>query len=220
MDAEAWPRSAAPSLAILGRLVPHKRVEIALATLARLRGQWPDLTLTVIGQGYWEPALRAEAERLGVAGAVRFTGYVDDAAKHRMLAEAWLHLMPSVKEGWGLVVMESAAHGTPTVAFRSAGGPRESIVHEGTGLLVDDEAGFVDAVRGLLADDALRGRLGSAARVRAARFSWDVAIDAFEAEILAVAGVTSPRSPALGEPHDEPHGESGEEPAEAIDAAG
>jgi glycosyltransferase involved in cell wall biosynthesis len=116
--------------------------------------------------------------------------------------------------------MESAAHGTPTVAFRSAGGPRESIVHEGTGLLVDDEAGFVDAVRGLLADDALRGRLGSAARVRAARFSWDVAIDAFEAEILAVAGVTSPRSPALGEPHDEPHGESGEEPAEAIDAAG
>ena len=187
LDAEAWPRSAAPSLVVLGRLVPHKRVEVALATLARLRGRWPELTLTVVGQGYWESALRAEAERLGVADAVRICGHVDDATKHRLLAEAWLHLMPSVKEGWGLVVVESAAHGTPTVAFRSAGGPRESIVDGVTGLLVDDEAGFADAVGRLLADDALRGRLGHAARTWAARFSWDVAVRAFEAELLAVA---------------------------------
>ena len=127
LDADAWPRSATPSLVVLGRLVPHKRVEVALRTLAELRARWPELTLTVAGQGYWEDELRAEAERLGVADAVHFAGHVDDVTKHRLLARAWLHLMPSVKEGWGLVVVEAAAHGTPTVGLpvrRRAAGVR------------------------------------------------------------------------------------------------
>jgi glycosyltransferase involved in cell wall biosynthesis len=194
LDADAWPRSATPSLVVLGRLVPHKRVEVALRTLAELRAHWPALRLTVAGQGYWEDELRAEAERLGVADAVHFTGHVDDVTKHRLLAEAWLHLMPSVKEGWGLVVVEAAAHGTPTVAFRSAGGPRESVRHRETGLLVEDEAGFVEAVRRLLADDGLRAGMGQAARAHAASFSWAAAARAFEAEIRAAVGLP-PRVP-------------------------
>ena len=47
-------------------------------------------------------------------------------------------LLPSVKEGWGLAIMEAAAQGTPTLAYRSAGGVTESIVDGETGLLVDD----------------------------------------------------------------------------------
>lgn len=189
LDAAAWPRDPSPSLLVLGRLVPHKRVELALRAVAELRPRWPGLTLTVVGQGYWDEQLRAEAERLGVADAVRFTGHVDDATKHRLLAGAWLHLLPSVKEGWGLAVVEAAAHGTPTVAFSSAGGPRESVVHGSTGLLVEDEAGFVDAVRTLLADDAQRSRLSQAATAYAARFSWAASVEAFEAEVRAAAGL-------------------------------
>ncbi|HYT10300.1 MAG TPA: glycosyltransferase family 4 protein [Mycobacteriales bacterium] len=189
MDSDAWPRSSAPTLVVVGRLVPHKRVELALAAVAGLCDQWPDLSMTVVGQGYWESALRVEAERLGVSHAVRFTGRVDDVTKHRLLAEAWVHLMPSVKEGWGLVVVESGAHGTPTVAFRAAGGTRESVLDGETGLLVDDEREFVDAVRRLIADQVLRARLGHAARGHAGRFSWATAIDAFEAEIRTAAGM-------------------------------
>ena len=121
--------------------------------------------------------------------------HVDDVTKHRLLAEAWLHLMPSVKEGWGLVVVESAAHGTPTVAFATAGGPQESVRHGDTGLLAEDEAGFVEAVRTLLADDALRARMGQAAKAYAARFSWAAAVQAFEAEIRAAAGLPAPYQP-------------------------
>ncbi len=196
LDADAWPRSAAPSLVVLGRLVPHKRVEVALHTLAELRSQWPALTLTVAGQGYWEAALRAEAERLGVADAVRFAGHVDEETKHRLLAEAWLHLMPSIKEGWGLVVVEAAAHGTPTIAFGSAGGPRESVLHRRTGLLVEDETGFVEATRALLADDARRAAMGEAARAHADGFSWAAATRAFETVIRAAAGLP----PAVAQP--------------------
>ena len=52
--------------------------------------------------------------------------------------------MPSLKEGWGLVVVEAGVHGTPTVAFRTAGGPADSIVDGETGLLVDDVEGEPD----------------------------------------------------------------------------
>lgn len=189
VDADAWPRSPAPSLVVLGRLVPHKRVELALTALAELRRTHPDITLTIIGQGYWEPTLRELAGRLGVAEQVRFAGFVDDRTKHQLLAQAWLHVMPSVKEGWGLAVIESAAHGTPTVAFRSAGGTQESVLDGTTGLLVDDEIGFVAAVRRLIEDDGLRGRLGHEARVHAAKFSWPAAVEVFEQELREVAGL-------------------------------
>ena len=64
------PRSTSPRLITLGRLVPHKQVEHSLQILARLSDRWPDLQLAVVGEGWWEDSLRAEAERLGVADRV------------------------------------------------------------------------------------------------------------------------------------------------------
>lgn len=196
VDADAWPRSARPSMVVLGRLVPHKRVELAIDALAALRAELPGTTLTVIGHGYHADALRAHAASLGVADAVTFAGFVDDVTKHRLLAEAWVHVLPSVKEGWGLAVVESAAHGTPTVAFRSAGGPTESVVDAETGLLVDAESEFLPAVRRLLTEAPLRERMARAARVHARRFSWTATVDVVEAELRAVAGFPPRTLPA------------------------
>jgi glycosyltransferase involved in cell wall biosynthesis len=114
VDAAAWPRSPRPSVVVLGRLVPHKRVELAIDAIAAL----PGATLTVVGHGYWEPQLRTYAERLGVGDAVTFTGYVDDVTKHRLLAAAWVHALPSVKEGWSLAVWR--ARRTAPRRWRSA----------------------------------------------------------------------------------------------------
>jgi glycosyltransferase involved in cell wall biosynthesis len=182
---------------------------MAIEALAALRSDLPDLRLIVVGHGYWEATLRELADRLGVSDAVRFAGYVDDATKHQLLADAWLHVMPSVKEGWGLAVIESAAQGTPTVAFRSAGGTVESVVHGETGLLVNDPAGLVEAVRLLVADDELRGRLGAGARRHADRFTWAGTVTAFEAELHAAAGLRQPQpsqpapAPAIPAPRPE-----------------
>jgi glycosyltransferase involved in cell wall biosynthesis len=193
VDAAAWPRSPQPSIVVLGRLVPHKRVELAIDAVAAL----PGATLTVVGHGYWEPQLRAYAEQLGVADAVTFTGYVDDVTKHRLLASAWVHALPSVKEGWSLAVVESAAHGTPTVAFRSAGGPTESVLDGQTGLLVEDLTGFAVALHRLLTEPALRESMGRAARAHAAGFSWPATAAAVEAELRTLTGL--PPRPALTE---------------------
>jgi glycosyltransferase involved in cell wall biosynthesis len=194
------PRTPEPSLLVLGRLVPHKRVEIAIRAVAELSGRLPGLTLTVAGRGWWLDPLRAEAERLGVADRVRFTGFVDDAAKHRLLASSWLHLAPSLKEGWGLSVMEAAAHGTPSVAFAAAGGVAES-VHDGeTGLLAGDTEEFIAQVNRLLGDDVLRGRMGAAARTHAGHFTWAETARKFAAVLDEVTGTTAPGHSTAPEP--------------------
>jgi hypothetical protein len=172
-------RSAAPRLVVLGRLVPHKRVEHALEVLARLEERWPDLTLSVVGEGWWDERLRAEAERLGVADRVEFHGFLDEDAKHGQLAAAWVHLCPSVKEGWGIVVTEAGAHRTPTVGYRSAGGLNESVLDGRTGLLVDDLDGFTAAVERLLADGVTRTAMGVAAARHAAGLDWDSSVRAW-----------------------------------------
>ncbi len=173
-----------PRLVVLGRLVPHKRVERAIDAVAAWSDRWPDLQLDVVGEGWWRARLVAHAQQRGVADRVHFHGFVDDRRKHELLARAWVHLCPSVKEGWGIVVTEAAGHGVPTVAHRSAGGLRESVLDGRTGVLVDDDpAAFEAAVGALLADPARRARLGAAARADAARYTWAATAAAFSAVV-------------------------------------
>jgi glycosyltransferase involved in cell wall biosynthesis len=173
--------SATPLLVVLSRLVPHKQVEVALRTVAALADEVPDLRLVVAGKGWWEPRLRDLAARLAISDRVRFAGYIPEEEKHALLCQAWLSLAPSLKEGWGLTIVEAGERGTPTVAFRRAGGVAEALVDGETGALADDEASFIEHVRTLLADHDRRGRMGAAAVAHAARFTWTAAGERFAA---------------------------------------
>jgi glycosyltransferase involved in cell wall biosynthesis len=165
-------RSPSPRLVVLSRLVPHKQIEHAITCLARLRSEFPDLTLVVMGSGWWHDELLAHVRACGVDDQVRFAGHVDDVTKHRELARAWVHLLPSLKEGWGLSIVEAATHATPTVAYYAAGGVQESIQDRVTGLLALDLDDLVSCTRSLLTDEALRTSLGTKAQTRAYDFSW------------------------------------------------
>jgi glycosyltransferase involved in cell wall biosynthesis len=203
--ATAVARTPYPSVCVLGRLVPHKRVELALEAAARIRPHLPELKVLVAGQGYWEPRLRETVERLGLQEAVELLGWVDEETKRRLLASSWALAMPSVKEGWGLAVLEAAASGTPTVAFRAAGGLRESVVHGTTGLLADDLEEFTRHLAWVLLNRHLRERLGEAARAHAARFTWPEAVAGFAA-VLDAATATHGQAADAQVP-------AGEEPA-------
>jgi glycosyltransferase involved in cell wall biosynthesis len=178
------PRSTSPRLITLGRLVPHKQVEHSLEILARLSDRWPDLTLAVVGEGWWEDTLRAQAERLGVADRVEFLGFLDETGKHEQLAAAWVFVCPSIKEGWGMVVIEAGGHGVPTVGYRSSGGLQESVVDGVSGVLVDDLDQMTEAVGRLLEDADTRRAMGQAAVAHAATFEWSASVREF-AGVLA-----------------------------------
>lgn len=166
-------RTAHPSIVVLSRLVPHKQIEDALAAVATLRPRIPNLHLDVIGDGWWADNLKAHAHSLGIADAVTFHGHVDEPRKHELLARAWVHALPSRKEGWGLAVIEAAQHGVPTVGYRSSRGLTDSIVDGVTGLLVDDPTQLTEAVGELLTEPETRTVLGEKARARANEFSWE-----------------------------------------------
>jgi glycosyltransferase involved in cell wall biosynthesis len=183
------PRATTPRLVVLARLVPHKRIEHAFTVLAALRQEFPEIRLDVIGSGWWHDALRAAARDLGVEDLVVWHGHVPDDERDRLLARAWIALLPSTKEGWGLSVTEAAAQGTPTVAYREAGGVNESIEDGVTGVIVDGPASeaMVAAVLGLLREEERLARLASAARERAGTFSWAASTLEFEGILEEVA---------------------------------
>ena len=119
-------------------------------------------------------------------------GRVSEQDKVDALARAWVMLLPSVKEGWGIAVLEAAAVGTPTVACRSAGGTTESVQDGVTGLLVDDD-GIRAAARRLLLDAGTREAMGAAARGYAAGFTWDETTADVEGVLETAAGLTRRR---------------------------
>jgi len=188
-------RSEAPHVVVVGRLVPHKRVEHVLRAAAVLRRQHPDLRVSIVGDGWWSGRLRRVADTLGVSDLVDFRGFVDEKTKHEVYGSAWVLALPSLKEGWGIVVMEAATHGVPAVAYRAAGGVTESIVDGTTGVLVDGGVSdYTRALGALLADPEELSRMGTQARARTEEFTWAATAEAF-AEVLA--GATGNATPQV-----------------------
>jgi glycosyltransferase involved in cell wall biosynthesis len=197
------PRSQAPRVAVLSRLVPHKQIEDALDAVARLRRLVPDLHLDILGGGWWEHKLVDHAALLGISDAVTFHGHVDDDTKHLVLQRCWVHVLPSRKEGWGLAVTEAGRHSVPTIGYRSSGGLTDSIVDGVTGLLVDDHDELVNELARLLSDRVLREQLGAKAQIRSGEFSWRQSADAMRTVLESVharrivSGLVAPDACAL-----------------------
>lgn len=167
--------SAVPRIAYLGRLVAHKRLDLLLHAVARLRSAWPELRLDIAGEGPARAALESMAQEIGVARSVRFLGRVSDARKSELLASAWLMVTPSDGEGWGLTVIEANAAGCPALA-RRVPGLVDSIQNGVNGWLVDREhdlATGIDAALSKLAQPGQREHLRQSCRRWASRFTWD-----------------------------------------------
>lgn len=193
LPGEIGPESHEPLFLYLGRLVPHKRVELALEAWEQVRPVVGG-RLVIAGDG----PERGRLEALAGEGVV-FSGQVSEGEKGRLLDRAWLLVQPALIEGWGLVVMEAAARRTPTLAF-DVPGLRDSIARGRTGLLASSTGDFAGQWVALAGDPERRGRLGSAARSRAAELSWSATVDRFlavAAEVARPAGIPHP-APAMG----------------------
>ena len=108
---------------------------------------------------------------------------MSDRTKFEVLSGAWVHLLPSVKEGWGLSIVEAAHVGVPSVAYADAGGVCESILDGVTGLLARDQPDLAAQVDRLLTDPRLRREMGDKARVRSEQFTWDATASAVHRQL-------------------------------------
>jgi glycosyltransferase involved in cell wall biosynthesis len=178
-------------LVIVCRLVPSKRVDHAIEALALLVREFPQATLTVIGEGPERQRLESKAEGLGVDDAVVFAGHVDEALKNALLRDSDILVACAVREGWGLTVTEAARQGTPAVAYRVPG-LRDSVVDGRTGVLTDaTPASLADAAASLLRDRKRYADLRRSAWVLSAGLSWDRSALAFERAVGAIVAGAS-----------------------------
>ena len=177
---------AEPTFAYVGRLKRYKSLEHVVDAVALLRREGCPARLLIAGKGDHEEKLRVYASSRA-ADAVEFLGFVSEDAKVDLLRRAWATVYPSPKEGWGITNIEAAACGTPAVASDSPG-LRESVAHARSGILVrhGDVTAWVDALRRIANDSALRSQLRSGAIEFAAGFSWDRAADETDAHLREV----------------------------------
>jgi phosphatidyl-myo-inositol dimannoside synthase len=180
-----------PVVLYFGGLKPRKNLFLLLDVWRDIAAAAGPARLLIAGGGPLLGDLRAHAERLGLGERVAFTGYVPEAEKTDHFNLADVFFFPSAMEGFGLSVVEAMSSGVPVVASDRGSIPE---------LVTEGEVGFAcdpgrPALMGerlvtLLADPALRARMGGAARARVERlFRWERCVDgtrrAYEAAIEA-----------------------------------
>lgn len=182
-SAEAAPAEAdgPPTVVTVARLEDrYKGFDVMLRALPLIRGRVPDTRWVLVGDGSLRRELEATARAYRAEAYVLFAGGLDNDARDGWLDRADVFAMPSRLmpngaggEGFGIVYLEAAMHGLPSVAG-DAGGGVDAVIDGETGVTVDatDHVAVADAIADLLLDQPRRARLGEAARARAEQLSW------------------------------------------------
>jgi len=155
-----------PFLLFVGRLRHYKGLHVLLDAMPRIAAR-----LVIVGEGPKGAELREQARRLGLGDRVHFAGSVDDAGLHDHLAAAGIGLLPSSTptEAFGLAMVEYMAAGLPVISTELGTGTSHVNQDGVTGLIVpaNDPGSLAGGIAKLLADPALRARMGSSGRIRA-----------------------------------------------------
>jgi len=195
-------KSQVPEILSVGRLKAYKGVDLAIRSFQKVRETFPDAHLTVTGRGPEQERLERLADRLDLRGSVTFTGFVDPGELARLYQQAWVHVQPSVVEGWGYTVIEAAACGTPTVAFRCGALP-ESVGPVSEPFLTSErnEAALATSLVAILR--ALRPNPSlyvDALTEYAREFDWDRTTSAYERLLYATSRIGGPEPNPVGVP--------------------
>ena len=147
---EAQPVSAPEPLVVFaGRHIPEKRVLAIPPAVARARERLPGLRAKILGDGPDRERLLALVRELGLQHAVEVPGFVESAAVESAISRALCLLLPSRREGYGLVVIEAAACATPSVVVAGRDNAATELIEDGVnGLIVDrpDADAIADAI--------------------------------------------------------------------------
>ncbi len=170
-------KNTEPTMVYLGRVIESKRPEHVIYAFNKLKEEIKDLQLWIIGDGggYYKNLVERYRN-----SKIMFFGRVDNKKKHKLLGKAHVLVVPSVKEGWGRVVIEANSVGTPAVGYKVTG-LIDSIKDGETGLLVKngDINELTEACKKILTDKNVRMKLSNNAKKWSKNFSWDKSAELF-----------------------------------------
>jgi glycosyltransferase involved in cell wall biosynthesis len=184
-----------PTVVFVGRHIREKRVTVVPAAIARARECIPTLQATIFGDGPERSLVMAEVERLGLCAVITCPGFVPWEEVDTAMRNAMCLLLPSQREGYGLVVVEAAARGTPVIVVRDPDNAAAELVSEGqNGSIVEraDPDALAAAIVGVhAAGPALVERTRKWFKDNAQRLSVDASVAQIEAAYAAVIGCQS-----------------------------
>lgn len=130
-----------PTFIFISRLVRMKGVEEVIRAFSIIKKEKKDAQLWILGGGdeNYVSYLHNITKDLGVDKEVKFFGYVTEKKKLELVRRAHILLHASVKEGWGLVVIEAASQGTPAVVY-NVSGLRDSVINGKTGIVLTENS--------------------------------------------------------------------------------
>jgi len=188
--------SSAPKVVLyLGRLEESKGLCYLIEAFAMLPRD--DTVLIFVGDGGWRARLEAQSQRRGLAGSVRFPGYVPPGETLPYYALADVFVLPSVtvpagKEPWGLVVNEAMNQGVPVVATDAVGAAAGGLVQDGAnGFVVHerDSVALSQAIERILSDRELRHRMSQNARRIVAEWDNERMVEGFRQAVEFTLGL-------------------------------
>lgn len=175
-------KNESPVIVFAGRLKKAKRPGHAVESFRIVKERVANAELWIIGDGY----LKEKLMRISPEG-VKFFGSLSNEKRRRLIKRSWILINPSVREGFGLNVIEANALGVPTVAY-DVPGLRDAVIDGKTGLLAS--SGNIEALAGaavrILTDASLRIKLSEEALAYSKSFNWDKVADEFMRVIRTV----------------------------------
>jgi len=178
----AAPLPAEPVVVFAGRHIPEKRAPAVVPAIARARARLPELRGRILGDGPERGAVLAAIEREGLDGIVEAPGFVDGEVVDHDLARALCMVLPSAREGYGMVVVEASAVGTPSVVVRGEDNAATELIEEGVNGFVADSASPDDLAAAIVrvheAGGELRRSTAAWFERNARRLSLDSSLDA------------------------------------------
>lgn len=172
-----------------GRLCDFKDVELLLSAVAVLVHSRPDLKCRIVGTGPHRSNLEAFANNIGIADRVRFDGILPINQFYAALASARTFVLPSQREGFGIVVLEANAAGVPVVVASHPDNSAVDLIDNSNGLVAPPVAVAVAEAIGHLLDEP-EGIRSPSCREMACKFDWDVIALNYETLLLEAVRVT------------------------------
>jgi glycosyltransferase involved in cell wall biosynthesis len=169
-------KEASPTVVFIGRLKKAKLPHHALQAFSTIKREIHDAKMWIIGDGYFRKNLESSESK-----DVTFYGYVSNEKKYELLSRAHIVLVPGVREGWGQIVTEANAMGTPAIGY-DVPGLRDSIRHGETGITIREKtpSAMAHEAISLLRDSDRLYEYSRNALEYSRQFSWDNAANLFE----------------------------------------
>ena len=164
----------------VSRLVRYKGIQYALRAFRDVLLTCPNATFRIAGTGPFQRELYLIADSFDVSRNVEFFGRVSTETKFDLLSKSRVAVFPSIRDGYGISVIEANSVGTPVVGW-DVPGPQDSIVDGVTGLLspFPNEKAFATSLTTLLTDDTTWEHMSQNAWKNSNEFSWDRAASEF-----------------------------------------